>query len=85
VRHALYTDISRDGELGGVNVAATAALARDTGLAVIASGGVASLDDIRALAQADAGIAGVVVGQALYTGAIALPDAIRLAAGPGQP
>ncbi len=85
VRHALYTDIARDGELGGVNVAATAALARDTGLAVIASGGVASLDDIRALAQADAGIAGVVVGQALYTGAIALPDAIRLAAGPGQP
>lgn len=87
VRHVLYTDISRDGELGGVNVEATAALARETGLAVIASGGIASLDDIRALKAASAltsgqgCIAGAVIGQALYTGAIALPEAIRLASG----
>ncbi|MBP8973763.1 MAG: 1-(5-phosphoribosyl)-5-((5-phosphoribosylamino)methylideneamino)imidazole-4-carboxamide isomerase, partial [Anaerolineae bacterium] len=49
VIHALYTDVSRDGDLSGVNVEATAALARATGLAVIASGGVASLEDVRRL------------------------------------
>ncbi len=87
VRHVLYTDIARDGELRGVNVEATAALARETGLAVIASGGIASLDDIRALKAAGAltsgqgYIAGAVIGQALYTGAVALPEAIRLASG----
>lgn len=78
VRHALYTDITRDGELRGVNVAATAELAWKTGLSVIASGGVASLDDIRALKAAEAGIAGVVIGKALYTGALTLEDALRL-------
>jgi phosphoribosylformimino-5-aminoimidazole carboxamide ribotide isomerase len=78
VQHALYTDISRDGELRGVNVAATAELARKTGLSVIASGGVASPDDIRALKTAEAGIAGVVIGKALYTGALTLEDALRL-------
>jgi phosphoribosylformimino-5-aminoimidazole carboxamide ribotide isomerase len=77
VRHALYTDISRDGGLTGVNVEATARLARETGLSVIASGGVASLDDVRALAATKAGIAGVVIGKALYTGAFTLEDAIR--------
>lgn len=84
VRHALYTDISRDGELQGVNVAATAALARATGLRVIASGGVASLDDVRALCAERAGIAGVVIGKALYTGAVDLPDALRIARGEGE-
>jgi phosphoribosylformimino-5-aminoimidazole carboxamide ribotide isomerase len=73
VPRIVYTDITRDGTLTGVNLAATAALARESGLKVIASGGVASLADIRALAarQAD-GIEGVIVGQALYTGAIDL-------------
>ncbi len=47
VIHALYTDVSRDGDLSGVNVAATVKLARQTGLQVIASGGVASLDDVQ--------------------------------------
>jgi phosphoribosylformimino-5-aminoimidazole carboxamide ribotide isomerase len=85
VRHALYTDISRDGELSGVNVAATADLARATGLRVIASGGVASLDDIRALLAANdtlsgvPGITGVITGQALYTGALDLTAALQLA------
>ncbi|MCC6905515.1 MAG: 1-(5-phosphoribosyl)-5-[(5-phosphoribosylamino)methylideneamino]imidazole-4-carboxamide isomerase [Anaerolineae bacterium] len=79
VRHALYTDISRDGELQGVNVEATAELARRTGLAVIASGGVSSLDDIRALRAQNAGIAGVIIGKALYTGAIRLEDALVIA------
>ena len=79
VRHALYTDITRDGDLSGVNVAATAALARETGLAVIASGGVASLADVRALLETGA-VAGAIIGRALYTGAVDLAEALRLAA-----
>lgn len=76
----VYTDIARDGMLTGVNIPDTVALARATGLNVIASGGVASLDDIAQLkAQASAGIEGVIVGQALYTGAVSLPKAIQLA------
>ena len=86
VERIVYTDIARDGMLTGVNVEATAALARATGLQVIASGGVASLEDITRLrADQPAGngltgrIEGVIIGQALYTGAVALPDAIRMA------
>jgi phosphoribosylformimino-5-aminoimidazole carboxamide ribotide isomerase len=80
VRHVVYTDVRRDGMLVGVNVAATAALAQASGLQVIASGGVASLDDVRALrARAEDGIAGVIIGMALYRGAFSLPDAIAAA------
>lgn len=77
VQRAVYTDIARDGMLTGVNLVATISLARASGLAVIASGGVASLADIRALSdhQAD-GIEGVIVGQALYTGAVDLREAV---------
>ena len=77
VQRVVYTDIARDGTLTGVNLAATVALSRASGLAVIASGGVASLDDIRALSghQAD-GVEGVIVGQSLYTGAVGLREAI---------
>lgn len=78
VVHALYTDVSRDGDLSGVNVAATARLARETGLSVIASGGVASLDDIRALRQTEV-VAGVIVGKALYSGVLTLKDALLAA------
>ncbi len=75
---AVYTDIARDGMLTGVNVEATAALAKETGLKVIASGGVASLEDIARLrAGVDAAIEGVIIGQALYTGAVSLPAAIQ--------
>ncbi len=77
----LYTDVSRDGTEQGPNVTATAALARETGIPVLASGGVGSVAHIAALAAvADAGIEGVVVGRALYTGAVTLADAIRAAA-----
>jgi phosphoribosylformimino-5-aminoimidazole carboxamide ribotide isomerase len=86
VGRIVYTDIARDGMLTGVNVEATTALARATGLQVIASGGVASLEDIERLgASQPAGtglagrIEGVIIGQALYTGAVSLPDAIRTA------
>jgi phosphoribosylformimino-5-aminoimidazole carboxamide ribotide isomerase len=82
VLRAVYTDVSRDGMLAGANVEATAALARSTGLAVIASGGVASLEDVARLrARAGDGIEGVIAGQALYRGTLSLPEAIRLAQG----
>ena len=74
---AVYTDVLRDGMLTGVNVAATAELARATGLRVIASGGVSSVDDIRRLARAEAEIEGAIIGKALYTGAVSLREAIR--------
>lgn len=79
VRHAVYTNIARDGMLSGVDAAGSATLARESGLAVIASGGVRDLDDIRQLlaAQAD-GVAGVIVGQALYTGSLHLPSALAM-------
>ncbi|HEX9114919.1 MAG TPA: 1-(5-phosphoribosyl)-5-[(5-phosphoribosylamino)methylideneamino]imidazole-4-carboxamide isomerase [Anaerolineae bacterium] len=82
VPRAVYTDISRDGTLAGANVETTAALAQASGLRLIASGGVAGLPDIVALAaRASAGIEGVIVGQALYTGAIDLREAIAAAGG----
>ncbi|MBI3637740.1 MAG: 1-(5-phosphoribosyl)-5-[(5-phosphoribosylamino)methylideneamino]imidazole-4-carboxamide isomerase [Candidatus Rokubacteria bacterium] len=71
----LYTDVSRDGTGAGPNVEDTARLAATAGLPVLASGGVASVDDLRALAKI-AGVAGTVVGRALYTGAIDLAAAI---------
>lgn len=75
----IYTDIDRDGLLGGPNTEATAALARAIGTPVIASGGVASLDDLRALkAVAAPGIAGVISGRALYDGRIDLREALRV-------
>ena len=77
----LYTDVSRDGTELGPNVDATAALARAIGVPVLASGGVGSAAHIAALAAvANAGISGVVVGRALYTGAVTLADARRAAA-----
>jgi phosphoribosylformimino-5-aminoimidazole carboxamide ribotide isomerase len=71
----LYTDVSRDGTGRGPNVEATALLAKTVGLPVLASGGVATVDDLVRLAAVP-GVLGTVVGRALYTGAIALPDAL---------
>ena len=76
----LYTDVSRDGLEQGPNVADTAALARAVSLPILASGGVASVADIAQLAALP-GVAGVVVGRALYSGAVTLPAA--MAAGRG--
>ncbi|MFL5493078.1 MAG: 1-(5-phosphoribosyl)-5-[(5-phosphoribosylamino)methylideneamino]imidazole-4-carboxamide isomerase [Gemmatimonadales bacterium] len=72
----IYTDVARDGLLGGPDIEGAVAL-QQLGAAVIASGGVASLDDIRAVRRA--GLAGVVVGRALYEGAFGLPDALEAA------
>lgn len=82
VARLVYTDVGRDGMLSGVNVEATARLARETRLRVIASGGVASLDDIRALLAYQAeGIEGVIIGMALYRGVFSLAEAIKVAQG----
>ena len=76
----IYTDIAKDGTLAGHNALATAELARQSGLMVIASGGVSSLEDIKALKAHEAdGIGGVVIGRALYTGALNLADALKIA------
>lgn len=71
----LYTDVSRDGTGLGPNVEATAALAMAVGLPVLASGGVGAIDHLTTLARVP-GVLGTVVGRALYTGAISLPDAL---------
>lgn len=78
IKHALYTDVSKDGDLSGVNVQSTAELARQTGLAVIASGGVSSLDDIRNV-KANGDIAGVIIGRALYAKMFTLEEALAIA------
>ena len=80
VERVVYTDIARDGMLCGVNVEAVTELAQCTGLKVIASGGVSSLDDLRRLREAEAsGVEGVIIGQALYSGALELRAAIEIA------
>jgi phosphoribosylformimino-5-aminoimidazole carboxamide ribotide isomerase len=76
----IFTDIARDGMMGGVNVEATAALARAVTIPVIASGGVNGVQDIAKLSATGAGIAGVVIGRALYDGRIDPAEALRLAA-----
>ncbi len=76
---AVYTDISRDGMLSGVDADGSADLARQTGLRVIASGGVRDLADIRRLkALESSGIEGVIVGQAIYTGSLDLAEAVAM-------
>ena len=76
----IYTDINRDGAMGGPNIAATEALARAVSIPVIASGGVSSLGDLSAL-KATGVIAGAISGRALYDGAIDLAAALALLEG----
>ena len=77
----VYTDIDRDGVLGGPNIEATVALAKGLPVPVIASGGVSTIDDITALrAHEKDGIAGVIVGRAIYDGRVDLKRALALAA-----
>lgn len=78
VAAVIFTDIGRDGALKGVNLEATAALARQTEIPVIASGGVASIDDIKHLAQDKSGIEGVITGRAIYDGRLDLAQALAL-------
>jgi phosphoribosylformimino-5-aminoimidazole carboxamide ribotide isomerase len=72
-----YTDVARDGMFTGVDAAGAARIQAEAGVQVVASGGVASLADVEACRAA--GLAGVIVGKALYEGRVHLPDAIRAA------
>ena len=79
VKTIIYTDISKDGMLSGVNAETFSKLQKSSGAEIIASGGVKSIEDIRALKAEK--IAGVIVGKAIYTGALDLKSAIELAEG----
>jgi len=79
VEAIIYTDISRDGMLSGLNVASTVRLAQAIAIPVIASGGIATLDDIRALGEvAGEGVAGAILGRALYEGKLDFAECQRL-------
>ena len=82
VRHLVYTDISRDGMQTGINAPAYVGVAVSAGFPVVASGGVSTLDDIRALAALGPEvIEGVIAGRAIYEGAFTLPEALAAARG----
>jgi phosphoribosylformimino-5-aminoimidazole carboxamide ribotide isomerase len=84
VRHLVYTDISRDGMQTGINAPAYSHVAATAGFPVVASGGVSTLDDIRALAALGPNvIEGVIAGRAIYEGAFTLPEALAAARGEG--
>ncbi len=87
--HVIYTDISRDGMLSGVNLEAAVALAQTgrpaagPGFKVIVSGGVGGIEDVRRVKAVEAeGIEGLVIGKALYTGAVDLAEALAIAHSP---
>ena len=77
----IFTDVDRDGMLGGANAEATRALAAAVPVPVIASGGVASAAEITALRAAPEGIAGAILGRALYDGRITPAAALTAARG----
>ena len=79
-RHALYTDVRRDGGLQGVNIEDTVELARATGLRVIASGGISQLREIELLTRSGA-VAGAIIGMALYQKRFGLAEALTVARG----
>ena len=80
VESIIYTDISRDGMMGGVNVESTAKLARAIHIPVIASGGITNIDDIHALGKvAEDGIMGAITGRAIYEGTLDFAEAEKIA------
>jgi phosphoribosylformimino-5-aminoimidazole carboxamide ribotide isomerase len=82
VQTAIYTDVSRDGLLQGPNLDAIQQMAELSGLKIIASGGVSTVDDIRQLKEMESlGVSGAIIGKALYDGKIALQDALQAAQG----
>jgi phosphoribosylformimino-5-aminoimidazole carboxamide ribotide isomerase len=81
-RRVVFTDTSRDGMLTGPNLSATGALAKGSGLQVIASGGVSSLEDLVSLRALEAvGVEGAILGKSLYEGKIHLSEALMVAVG----
>jgi phosphoribosylformimino-5-aminoimidazole carboxamide ribotide isomerase len=84
VEGIIYTDIGRDGMLSGINIEATVRLAREIKVPVIASGGLASIEDVQRLAQHEAdGIIGAIAGRAIYEGTLNFKDALKAAAAAG--
>jgi phosphoribosylformimino-5-aminoimidazole carboxamide ribotide isomerase len=82
VARIIYTDITRDGKLQGVNVELTRAVAETSGARVTASGGVASLDDITRLLEVESyGVGSVIIGKALYENRFTLKEALAIAGG----
>lgn len=80
VKNIIYTDISRDGTLLGLNIKATADLAKSSRVNIIASGGFSNLEEIEQLKKHESdGITGVIAGKAIYTGAIDLRAALKIA------
>jgi len=77
----IYTDIATDGMMRGPNISAMAEMQAAVDVPIVASGGVATIDDVARLAEA--GLAGCIIGRALYEGTLQLADAIRVAAGDG--
>ena len=76
VRTIIYTDIATDGAMCGPNTAAMEEMVKETGLDVIASGGVSCIEDIRALLKT--GVEGAITGRAIYDGALDLKEAVEL-------
>lgn len=83
-RHMVYTDIARDGMQTGIDEEAYGAMARAFGHPVIASGGVAGIDDIRRLAAVAQSIEGVIAGRALYEGSLDLSEALAVCRAAGN-
>ena len=75
----IYTDVNRDGALCGVNLEATAKLSQQSGMNIIASGGMATLDDVKAVKKE--GIYGAILGKSIYSGSIDLKEALAIAKG----
>ncbi len=80
----VFTDISKDGMLSGPNISALREAAETSPVPVIASGGVTALDDIRAIQEIGRNISGVIIGKALYEGALDLPAALALVRSEGE-
>lgn len=79
IKRVIFTDTRRDGTLRGPNLEATRNIAVSSGLKVIASGGVSSIDDLRSVKTLQAfGVEGIIMGKALYSGAVSLPEALRI-------
>jgi phosphoribosylformimino-5-aminoimidazole carboxamide ribotide isomerase len=79
-RDVIYTDTLKDGTLSGPNIKGIKKLLKDSGLKVIASGGVSSLEDIYKLKKLEkAGVSGVIIGKALYEGKFTLKEAVKIA------
>jgi len=79
VERVIYTEVSRDGMLNGIDVEATCEIARGCGLQVTASGGVSSLEDIRRVSRTTCGIDSIIIGKALYEGHFTIQEALAAA------